>query len=257
MSANREQRRSEAKESKSPTQSVSKTQLASMETCLDTVEIQGIQHRKVGAGYAAYKAYMHDRSVRYMKTGRFSDAMFACGGCTACCHQRVEIFDTESPVNLKHLDVISDPDGPPGARKLRQNDDSSCVHLGEHGCTVYEHRPKACRAYDCRLYAFYGFRIDHEHGGPEPRWRFGTDTKEDKIICASMELLAQTYRGSNEIRTLLEDRKSRLESAIDTMRGLFDKHERHLASLTHDERKVFEAQMEADVDEYNEGLVSG
>lgn len=27
-----------------------------------------------------------------------------------------------------------------------------CIYLGEHGCTIYDRRPKVCRVFDCRRF---------------------------------------------------------------------------------------------------------
>ena len=32
---------------------------------------------------------------------------------------------------------------------LPRRPDGACVHLGEHGCTVYKQRPAVCRTFDC------------------------------------------------------------------------------------------------------------
>lgn len=77
-----------------------------------------------------------------------------CNGCTECCyHVGVDVNpDTEPPERLQHLDLERRPDG----WFLRKRADGACVHLGPNGCTVYEHRPNACRNYDCRVFSLTG-----------------------------------------------------------------------------------------------------
>ena len=226
-----------------------------METCTDTVEIEGKTLRKVGVGFAAFKAYYDEKCQHHHKTGKFREAKFSCGDCKACCHQRVEILGIEPTSRLEHLDIVDDEFG---GRSLRRNADGSCVHLGEHGCSVYEHRPTACRAYDCRVYSFLGINLDHqEFGGKEPTWQFDTTTKENQIVAASLELLSESYQGpiptsAEQIGNFISDKKSRLESAITAMRGQFDRYETRMASMTPYEREEFEVRMRAELIGYEE-----
>lgn len=71
-----------------------------------------------------------------------------CGSCTLCCHGKVFLWPSE---DAGPLQVVVDRrvDGR-RLRRLVQKPDGSCVHLGEGGCTVYEHRPRICREFDCR-----------------------------------------------------------------------------------------------------------
>ena len=52
--------------------------------------------------------------------------------------------------------------------------------MGDEGCTVYAHRPWACRGYDCRVPTLYGLRdsVDGVHNAPA--WAFRTDTPFEK-----------------------------------------------------------------------------
>jgi Fe-S-cluster containining protein len=39
-----------------------------------------------------------------------------------------------------------------GFRTLAKKDNGECSQLGEDGkCSIYEHRPRACRIFDCRV----------------------------------------------------------------------------------------------------------
>jgi len=38
-----------------------------------------------------------------------------------------------------------------GKRCLPKRPDGACIYLGDTGCTIYEKRPQACRAFDCRV----------------------------------------------------------------------------------------------------------
>jgi Fe-S-cluster containining protein len=63
--------------------------------------------------------------------------------------------------------------GEPARRVLAHDASGRCSQLADLGCAVYAHRPRACRAYDCRIFPATGVRPD----GPliadqTDRWRF-------------------------------------------------------------------------------------
>jgi hypothetical protein len=93
-----------------------------------------------------------------------------CAGCSACCYYAgVPVDKKRDRRRLPHLLTERDRDG---VLVLRQRPDGACVHLGERGCTVYEHRPSVCRSFDCRAFAAMGLV---EHCGPNhrtPDWQF-------------------------------------------------------------------------------------
>ena len=113
--------------------------------------------RHAGMTFSEFEAHMHvmvdDRGYAH------ETATVPCGSCTVCCHHtRTEVMPWELE-RLAHLSTEPDPEGcHPQSRKLKTRPDGSCVHLSEHGhgCTVYEHRPMACRVYDCRYTDFLG-----------------------------------------------------------------------------------------------------
>ncbi len=55
--------------------------------------------------------------------------------------------------------------------------------LRDDGCSIYEHRPRTCRTYDCRVFPATGIEPD---GDQEPiaqrarRWRFDFPTEGDR-----------------------------------------------------------------------------
>jgi hypothetical protein len=126
-----------------------------------------------------------------------------CGTCNACCwHSFIDIDPKdEDPADLQHLDYIEDPAH--DAFKLRKKDDGSCVHLGPNGCTVYAHRPKACRRYDCRLMAVFGIKDPYENGHESPNWFFPPKTDEEafvfKILSGTATYKAATTPKANAV----------------------------------------------------------
>ena len=64
-----------------------------------------------------------------------------CGPCTACCHMAVFVgpWDTEEYELQPGTTILA-----------RRPETGACVYLDpQTGCTIYEHRPKACRAFAC------------------------------------------------------------------------------------------------------------
>lgn len=35
--------------------------------------------------------------------------------------------------------------------QLKHQANGDCIYLGDHGCTIYDNRPRVCREFDCRL----------------------------------------------------------------------------------------------------------
>ena len=56
--------------------------------------------------------------------------------------------------------------------------------LVDGACSVYEHRPRACRVYDCRVFAATGVELDTdakaEIAQRVRRWRFSYPTAPDR-----------------------------------------------------------------------------
>lgn len=71
-----------------------------------------------------------------------------CAGCTLCCHGKVFLSPGEDATNLRV--VMDTMVGGSRMRRLVTKPDGECIHLGVDGCTVYEHRPRICRQFDCR-----------------------------------------------------------------------------------------------------------
>jgi hypothetical protein len=115
-----------------------------------------------------------------------------CNGCTECCyHAGVDVNpETEPAENLAHLDLVwrEDEQG----WFLRKRADGACVHLGPKGCTVYAHRPRACRLYDCRIHAL-GTVLDQFDGGHvQPTWMFQPNSNESRAFLAVCGILGQS-----------------------------------------------------------------
>jgi Fe-S-cluster containining protein len=112
-----------------------------------------------------------------------SESAVPCDGCTACCtsSQFVHVEPDEGDA-LAHIPaelLFPAPLAPPGHQVLGYDEQGRCPMLGDHGCTIYEHRPRACRTYDCRIFAATGIEDDDPAKQAitqrARRWRFDLD----------------------------------------------------------------------------------
>ncbi|MBA2279837.1 MAG: YkgJ family cysteine cluster protein [Acidimicrobiia bacterium] len=103
-----------------------------------------------------------------------------CGPCTACCSssQFVHIAPDETDA-LAHIPaalLFPAPMLPRGHVVLGYDEHGCCPMLADGACSIYEHRPRTCRTYDCRIFTAAGVEVD---GAEQPgvarrvrRWRF-------------------------------------------------------------------------------------
>lgn len=86
-----------------------------------------------------------------------------CGACTACCRSGqlipVQQDEADALAHIRPEDLAPMP-GEVGTFVLTHDDGGRCSQLAAEGCTVYEHRPRACRNYDCRIFPAAGVLPD-------------------------------------------------------------------------------------------------
>jgi len=119
-----------------------------------------------------------------------------CDGCTACCtssmfiHIEPDERDTLAHIP-KHL-LFPAPRRPHGHVVLGHDERGHCPMLVDNRCSIYEHRPRTCRTYDCRVFAATG--LDAADGDPRKsaiadrveRWRFEHRTEDDRSAHAAV-----------------------------------------------------------------------
>ena len=140
-----------------------------------------------------------DAVHRVLREGGTSDV--PCGSCTACCtsSQFVHIAPDEVgalgeiPAEL----LFPAPRLPVGHVLMGYDENGHCPMLVDGACSIYEHRPRTCRTYDCRVFAASGL----EFGDPAKaaiddrvrRWQFqlvdGTDLAELDAVRSAARLL--------------------------------------------------------------------
>jgi uncharacterized protein len=108
-----------------------------------------------------------------------------CGGCTACCtsSQFIHIGPDETDT-LSHIPaelLFPAPRLPPGHVVLGYDERGHCPMLIDNQCSIYEHRPRTCRTYDCRVFPAAGLGIDDDDkvlvARQARRWQFGFPTE--------------------------------------------------------------------------------
>jgi Fe-S-cluster containining protein len=107
-----------------------------------------------------------------------------CGSCRACCTsaQFVHISPDETDT-LAHVPSalrFPAPGLPEGHVVLGYDEHGRCPMLVDDACSIYDHRPRTCRTYDCRVFAATGV----DPGSAQPAiaervaaWRFAVDDR--------------------------------------------------------------------------------
>ena len=85
------------------------------------------------------------------------DAVVPCGECTGCCTsaQFVHVAADETDA-LSHIPaelLFAAPGFPDGHVLMGYDEHGHCPMLVDGRCSIYEHRPRTCRTYDCRVFA--------------------------------------------------------------------------------------------------------
>ena len=115
------------------------------------------------------------------------DAVVPCGDCSACCtaSQFVHVGPDEHEA-LKHIPnplLFPAPGLPPGHMVLGYDERGHCPMLVDDRCSIYDHRPQACRTYDCRVLAATGLVLGESDkraiAERVARWRFSYPTAAD------------------------------------------------------------------------------
>jgi Fe-S-cluster containining protein len=115
------------------------------------------------------------------------DSDVPCGTCTACCtsSQFVHIGPDET-ATLAHVPrelTFPAPGLPTGHVLLGYDERGHCPMLVDGSCSIYSHRPRTCRTYDCRVFAAAGVAPDEqkvEIARRADRWRFRVATASDR-----------------------------------------------------------------------------
>jgi Fe-S-cluster containining protein len=130
-----------------------------------------------------------------------NDADVACGTCVACCSssQFVHIGPDEADAlaHIPHELLFPAPRMPKGHVLMGYDERGRCPMLADTGCTIYEHRPRTCRTYDCRVFPATGVDPDEDKpliAARTRRWRFDHPTQLDRIEHEAVRAAAEFER---------------------------------------------------------------
>jgi uncharacterized protein len=122
-----------------------------------------------------------------------------CGECNACCrtshviHVRPEEKRALSRIPRRAL--LPAPGLPPGNLVIGHDRAGCCPLLVDGRCTIYPDRPRACRTFDCRIYAAAGIEADRDDIARQvARWRFSYPSDDDRALRAAVEAAARHIR---------------------------------------------------------------
>ena len=129
--------------------------------------------------FSAWLARMREA----LRSGAGTDV--PCGECCACCSTAHFVHvgpDERDVLALVPRELQFPAPGLPAGHVVLPHDERGrCPMLGEDGsCTIYDHRPRTCRVYDCRVFAAAGVDADREAITRQSRrWRFTYPASED------------------------------------------------------------------------------
>jgi hypothetical protein len=111
-----------------------------------------------------------------------------CGGCTACCTSsqfvHIEPDETDTLARIPAELLFPAPRLPRGHVVLGYDERGHCPMLIDNQCSIYEHRPRTCRTYDCRVFPAAGLDLDDDDKAlitrQARRWRFAHPTPADR-----------------------------------------------------------------------------
>jgi Fe-S-cluster containining protein len=129
-----------------------------------------------------------------------SDARVPCDGCTACCRSSQFITvgpdESETLAHIPRALLFPAPNLPPGHVVFGYDERGHCPMLVDDACSIYEHRPRACRTYDCRVFAATGITPDQPAVAERvQRWVFEDD---DPDLRAALEAAAAHVRARGD-----------------------------------------------------------
>ena len=113
-----------------------------------------------------------------------SEMQVPCGACTACCTSsqfvHIEPDETETLARMPAALRFPAPGLPKGHVVLGYDERGHCPMLVDGACSIYEHRPRTCRTYDCRVFAVTGVEPEGQPAiaARVREWRFEIDDRE-------------------------------------------------------------------------------
>ena len=126
-----------------------------------------------------------------------------CGDCRACCGaaQFVHVApdETETRARIPAALLFPAPGAPPGHLLMGYDEHGRCPMLTAAGCSIYEHRPRTCRTYDCRVFTATEITPDGDAAAGIAarvrRWRFTVADDREAAAVAAVRRVRPGPRG--------------------------------------------------------------
>lgn len=130
-----------------------------------------------------------------------------CGTCTACCTSsqfvHIEPDETATLAQVPAALLFPAPRLPRGHVVLGYDERGRCPMLRDAGCSIYEHRPRTCRTYDCRVFPAAGVVLEEATkvaiAAQARRWRFEHLDEADRCNHDSVLAAAAFVRSHPEL----------------------------------------------------------
>jgi Fe-S-cluster containining protein len=140
--------------------------------------------------------------VRALRSGGGSDV--PCNGCTACCRSSQFVHIEPDEVDtLAHIPVelrFPAPGRPQGHVVLGYDERGHCPMLDDDRCSIYAHRPRACRTYDCRVFPAAGVVPDQPLIAERVRlWEFSYRDDDARAEHDAVRAAARLVRDHPEV----------------------------------------------------------
>jgi uncharacterized protein len=130
-----------------------------------------------------------------LRGGAASDV--PCGSCSACCTSfqfvHIEPDETNTLARIPRSLLFAAP-GLPGVTVLGHDERGHCPMFVNNVCSIYEDRPRACRTYDCRVFAAAGIEADADKPlivERARRWRFRYEDADSRPQHEAIVIAAQ------------------------------------------------------------------
>ncbi|MET0629132.1 MAG: hypothetical protein ABW033_11820 [Acidimicrobiia bacterium] len=169
--------------------------------------MDAVPHDADGAALAAGPLTAWLTEMRAALRGE-RDAEVPCGDCTACCtasqfvHVGADELDTLAHIPTALL--FPAPGLAPGHRVMGYDERGCCPMLVDARCSIYEHRPRACRTYDCRVFTAAGVEPNGVNAtdiaARVRRWRFEYPTALDRTLRDAVHAAAASVAQDRDTR---------------------------------------------------------
>jgi Fe-S-cluster containining protein len=130
-----------------------------------------------------------------------------CDGCTACCTSsqfvHIDPDEAETLARVPRALLFPAPGGPKGHVLMGYDEHGRCPMLVDGRCSIYAHRPRTCRTYDCRVFPAAG--VQPEEDGKAliarraARWTFDHPTDEDRVLHEAVAAAAAYVRARPDV----------------------------------------------------------